>query len=416
MHSDSVDHRDIAQRLDLLHFQDEAPGMVFWHPRGFVLYRLLEEAARNQARLHGYAEVRTPQILRRSAWEASGHIEHFRAAMFRVEDQACEAYVKPVSCPGHLYLVGRRSPSYRELPLRLHELGCVHRDELGGTLHGLLRVRQFTQDDGHIFCTDEQAEAEVLRFCRAVPAFYRAFGFDRVRVAFSTRPASRVGDDASWDRAEAALASVLAQLGMEHVVQPGEGAFYGPKLEFLLEDRAARSWQCGTIQFDLALPVRFDLRYVDARGERRHPVMLHRALYGSLERFLGVVLEHHGAALPAWLAPQQVSVLPVAQAQRPAARALIEQLARGGVRAELDEEGSLSRRIAAAHQQAVPFTLLLGARDEARGEVTLRGRDGQRTLAVQTAVELLLHACALPVFDGEDRDGTESSGRSSTTR
>jgi threonyl-tRNA synthetase len=397
LHDD--DHRKLAQHLDLLHFQEEAPGMVFWHPRGLALYRLLEHAARACCDAQGYREVKTPQLVRRPIWEASGHWQHFAAGMFRLDDQAVEAGIKPVSCPGHVQIVNRRVPSYRELPIRLSELGVVHRDEPSGALHGLLRLRQFTQDDGHVFCAEEQAASEIDRFCRALPAFYAAFGFDRLSLAFATRPEQRAGDDADWDRAEAMLASVLSKLGVPHVVQPGEGAFYGPKLELSLCDRAGRAWQCGTIQLDLVMPQRFDLRYVDADGEKKPLVMLHRALYGSLERFLGILLEHHGARLPAWLAPQQVVVLPVADAHLPWARQVEHALCSSGLRAQLDARAeSLARRVAEAHDDAVPFVAVVGAREVQAGSVTLRARDGQQTLPFERAVELLKQRCALPEF------------------
>jgi threonyl-tRNA synthetase len=395
---EDADHRSLAARLDLLHFADEAPGMVFWHPRGFELYRLLEEVARAQLRSQGYAEVRTPTILRRPVWESSGHWQHFLQGMFRVDDQSVEAAVKPVSCPGHVAIVGRRAPSYRELPIRLAELGLVHRDEPSGTLHGLLRLRQFTQDDGHIFCTEDQAEQEVLRFCQAVPAFYRAFGFGQVELAFSTRPAERAGDEALWDRAEAALESVLSRLDGPFTRQPGAGAFYGPKLEYSLRDRQGRQWQCGTIQFDLVMPQRFDLRYVDARGERRPVVMLHRALYGSLERFLGVLLEHHAAALPPWLAPVQVALLPLSAAEVPAAAEVQARLS--GLRCQRFDDESLAKRIALCHAQAIPFQVVLGPREVAAGTVTLRERGGQATHATGLAVEELRRRCAFPASPG----------------
>ncbi|MCB9575323.1 MAG: threonine--tRNA ligase, partial [Kofleriaceae bacterium] len=277
--------------------------MVFWHPRGLTLYRALEDAARRQLARGGYREVRTPQLLRVPVWQQSGHWDHFQAHMFGCGAGGTAAALKPVSCPGHIQLVRRAAPSWRDLPLRLAEMGLCHRDEPGGTLHGLMRLRQFTQDDGHVFCADDQVADEVARFCRDLPGFYRGFGFADVSVALSTRPDDRAGDDAWWDRAERELEAVVRDLGVPYVIQPGAGAFYGPKLEFVLHDRRGRAWQCGTIQLDLVLPRRFDLRYVDAGGARRHVVMLHRALYGSIERFLGVLLEHHGAALPAWLAP-----------------------------------------------------------------------------------------------------------------
>lgn len=396
--SDS-DHREVAQQLDLLHFQDEAPGMCFWHARGYALYRLLEEAVRQQMRSQGYSELRTPQVMRRPVWEASGHWSHFHDHMFRVEDQACEAAIKPVSCPGHIYVLKRKVLSYRDLPLRVGELGCVHRDEPGGTLHGLMRLRQFTQDDGHVFCTEEQAEAELLRFCRALPAFYRAFGLEQVGVAFSTRPEQRAGDDEAWDRSEAALASALKKLEQPYEVQPGAGAFYGPKLEFMLRDRQGRKWQCGTIQFDLVLPKRFDLQYVAPSGERKHPVMLHRALYGSLERFLGIVLETHGVALPAWFAPVQLVVLPVAPEQRQDAAEFAERCSAAGLRVESYQEDSLSRRIAEAHAQAAPpYMAVIGAREAASGRVALRSRAGQRELSSADAIAELVQQCAVPKF------------------
>ena len=398
MFDSANDHRDIAQQLDLLHFQPEAPGMVFWHEKGFILYRLLEEAVRRQMRAQEYAELRTPQLMRRPVWDASGHWEHFHDGMFRVEDQACEAAIKPVSCPGHIYVLKQRNLSYRELPLRVGELGNVHRDEPSGTLHGLLRLRQFTQDDGHIFCTHAQAHVELLRFCRSLPAFYRAFGFEQLEIAFSSRPEQRAGDEDAWDRAEAALLAALKELGAPFVHQPGAGAFYGPKLEFALRDRHGRSWQCGTIQFDLVLPKRFGLTYVAASGAREHPVMLHRALYGSLERFLGIVLEQHGAQLPGWLAPVQVHVLPVSEAQLPAAEAFRSRLSASGLRSALRLDESLSRRIAQAHAQAVPYVVVIGAREAAAGTISLRERAAQRELAVDAGLAQLEQLCALPRF------------------
>jgi threonyl-tRNA synthetase len=391
-----IDHRDVARQLDLLHFQDDAPGMVFWHPRGFALYHLLEEAVRAQMRVHGYDELRTPQLMRRGIWEASGHWSHFYDGMFRVVDQSCDAALKPVSCPGHIAILKQRSLSYRDLPLRVGELGNVHRDELGGTLHGLLRLRQFTQDDGHIFCTEEQALSELLRFCRSLPAFYRSFGFGELSVALSTRPAERAGDDSNWDAAEAGLLEALRKLDLPYDVQSGGGAFYGPKLEFALRDRRGRSWQCGTIQYDLVLPKRFGLTYVDGSGAKRHPVMLHRALYGSLERFLGIVLEQHGASLPSWLAPLQVRVLPVGVEQLPAAQAFLQQLRQLGLRADLASEESLARRIAESHDAGIPWLALCGPREVTASSVSVRGRSGQWERGQSEAAHELARLCAAP--------------------
>jgi threonyl-tRNA synthetase len=391
------DHRALIGRLDLCHFQDEAPGMVFWHPRGFTLYQLLERAARDHVLATGYREVRTPQLLRRSVWERSGHWDAFHGAMFALGEAADQAALKPVSCPGHIQIVRRLAPSWRDLPLRLAEFGLVHRDEASGTLHGLLRLRQFTQDDGHIFCTDDQVAGEVERFCRELPAFYRRFGFDDVSVALSLRPANRLGDDAWWDRAERELADIVAALGLACEVVPGGGAIYGPKLEFLLRDRRGRSWQCGTIQLDFVMPQRFDLRHVGAGGERRHLVLLHRAFYGSLERFLGILLEHHGAALPPWLAPDQVAVLPISPSHRDLAASLCAELSGLGLRARLDAgDATLSRRIALAHHAGVPFLALVGDREAADGTLSIRARDGQWTAPRAAALATLVEGARPP--------------------
>jgi threonyl-tRNA synthetase len=394
------DHRALIQRLDLCHFQDEAPAMVFWHPRGWTLYRLLEDAARAQVLAAGYREVRTPQLLRRPVWERSGHWGKFHDSMFAVGEGADESALKPVSCPGHVQLVRRMAPSWRDLPIRFAEMGQCHRDEASGTWHGLMRLRQFTQDDGHIFCAEDQVAGEVERFCRELPGFYRRFGFEQVSIALSLRPDNRLGDDAWWDRAERELGEVVAGLGLPYEIQPGAGAIYGPKLEFILRDRRDRPWQCGTIQLDFVMPQRFDVRYVDPAGERRHVVMLHRALYGSIERFLGILLEHHGAALPAWLAPDQVAVVPVSAGHRDAACEIHAQLGRAGLRSRLDaEDGTLSRRIAQAHHDGVPFAVIVGDRERQDGSLAVRGRDGQWSAPIDAAIAALVQRCAAPGRD-----------------
>ena len=406
------DHRSVGGQLDLFSFHDEAPGMVFWHPRGFALFRRLEAAARRLLEAQGYAEIRTPQVMRVPVWEASGHWRHFRSGMMELGVDKVPAALKPVSCPGHLMVAGRRPPSHRELPLRLAEFGVVHRNEASGSLQGLLRLRQFTQDDGHILCADdEQARAEVARFCAALPAFYGAFGFEGLDVALSTRPREHAGSLEQWARAEGILAGALGDLGWDYEVQVGEGAFYGPKIEFALRDRNGRAWQCGTIQMDLVMPGRFGQVYVDASGERRPLLMLHRALYGSLERFMGLLLEHYGPALPAWLAPVQVRVLPVGEGQLAYAREVLERLVMRGIRAELDEDGSLSKRLARAHVDGVPFQLIAGAKELAAGELSCRSASGQRRAAAGEIIGGLIADCAWPEFEAQHRDPATTGAR-----
>jgi threonyl-tRNA synthetase len=393
---DEHDHRFLGQRLDLFHMQEEAPGMVFWHSRGYLLYRLIESRVRQQMQRDGFQEVRTPQILAQPIWERSGHWENFRENMFLLADEGGRHLaVKPVNCPGHIQIVQRMAPSYRDLPLKLGEFGLVHRSEPSGSLHGLFRLRQFTQDDGHVFCAEDQMREEVSRFCRSLHAFYADFGFEDVEVAFSSRPAQRAGSDEVWDLAESLLLDAAKQAGLKCLMQPGQGAFYGPKLEFVLKDRLGRSWQCGTIQLDLVLPERFDLNYVDASGQKRRPMMLHRAMLGSLERFLGVLLEHHGGALPAWLAPQQVVVAPLGEAAASYAERFAAKLREVGCRVSLDARGeSLSRKIVDSHQAGVPWLVVVGNREVEKHAVRLRRRDGeQRDLPWDEAVAALVAEC-----------------------
>ncbi len=390
------DHREIARRLDLFHFQEEAAAMVFWHPRGYRMLRALEELMRRHAEADGFAEVRTPQLMRQPIWEASGHWQHFREGMFVLnEDQLA---VKPVSCPGHLEIVRRRALSYRELPLRYSELGLVHRNEPSGTLHGLFRLRQFTQDDGHVFCEIGQVGAEVARFCGSLMRLYRALGFDCVDVRFATRPDDRAGSDEVWDRAERLLQEAAEHAGLQLELAPKAGAFYGPKLEFALPDRLGRSWQCGTIQLDLVLPERFDVAFVDADGARQRPLMLHRATLGSLERFLGIVLEQHAGRVPAWLAPDQVLVLPVDGGLADYAQEQADEFARAGLRARSDcRDESLARRIALAHELCVPFVCVVGRREREAGAVSLRQGERHELLSSDAAVQHLLERCAPPL-------------------
>jgi threonyl-tRNA synthetase len=342
-------------------------GMVSWHPHGWTVFRLLEDAVREHTRRGGYREVRTPQLMRREIWETSGHAQAFADHMFWIDGAA----LKPVSCPGHVAIVQKLVPSWRDLPIRLSELGLVHRDEPPDALSGLFRLRQFTQDDGHIFCADDQVAGEVARFCRELPAFYQQFGFADVHVALSLRPANRLGDDAWWDRAERELARVVEELGLPYVVQPGDGAIYGPKLEFILRDSRGRPWQCGTIQLDFVMPQRFDVRYVDKGGEKRHCVMLHRALFGSIERFLAILVDH---GLPPWLAPEQVAVLPVKPEHADRAREVAAHLP---LRSRIDLDGTLSRRVRAAHDEGIPFAVIVGEREVTEGTLSVRAGDQQ---------------------------------------
>jgi threonyl-tRNA synthetase len=390
------DHREIGRRLDLFHFQEEAAGMVFWHPRGYRTLSALEALIRRHAAADGFAEVRTPQLLRQPIWEASGHWQHFKDNMFLMADDALA--VKPVSCPGHLEILRRRAPSYRDLPLRYSELGLVHRNEPSGTLHGLFRLRQFTQDDGHVFCELSQIEPEVARFCHSLVKLYDALGFSGVEVTFASRPDERAGSDEVWDSAERLLQQAAARAGLSPLHAPKAGAFYGPKLEFSLPDRLGRRWQCGTIQLDLVLPERFDVAYVDASGARQRPLMLHRATLGSLERFLGVVLEQHDGHLPAWLAPDQVAVLPIEAEQHGYAREVQAELLRAGLRAVSDaSRETLARRVALAHEAAIPYVAVVGRREAESRSVSLRHGEAQRVLPLAETVQELGRACAPPL-------------------
>jgi threonyl-tRNA synthetase len=397
--SEAHDHRQIARDQDLFHFQEEAPGMVFWHARGLALCQALERAARAVLAGQGYAEVRSPQLMRQPIWEASGHWQHFAEGMFKLqEDDGRGLALRPVNCPGHAQIYRHALRSHRELPLRFAEFGVVHRKEPSGALQGLFRLRQFMQDDGHIFCRPDQVAEELSGFCRSLRAFYRGFGFDDLAVGLSGRPAERLGSDASWDVAEAALAQAAGELGLPVLDQPGEGAFYGPKLEFKLRDRLSRVWQCGTIQLDFAMPEGFDLAYIDAHGKRQRPVMLHRALYGSVERFLGVLLEHYQGRLPAWLAAEQVRVFALSAAELDYARSLCAALGAAGVRASLDAAGErLGSRIARAQQAAVPFLLCVGPRERGARAVSVRRADGLAERSFEQAVAEVARDCAPPV-------------------
>jgi threonyl-tRNA synthetase len=410
---DAADHRIIAQKLDLFHLQEEAPGMVFWHPRGFAVYRALESVVRAWTARDGFEEVRTPELLRCAIWEQSGHWHNFREHMFVFSDDGKSAAMKPVNCPGHAQIVKKRTLSHRDLPLRLAEFGIVHRDEPSGVLHGLLRLRQFTQDDGHVFLAECQVEAEVSRFCRSLHEFYRALGFSEISVNFATRPSQRAGSDEVWDRAEDALSRAARSAGLHCRLRPGEGAFYGPKLEFELKDRLGRAWQCGTIQLDFVLAERFDLSYDDKSGRKQRPALLHRAMLGSLERFLGILLEHHDGRLPSWLAAEQVRVLPVHAEQRGYAEELVLRLRKRALRASSDpSEESLARRVATAHALSVPLVWLVGGREAADRSVTVRSSNrAQPELPLVEALARAEAACATPLSQQESALGPPATGR-----
>ena len=372
------DHRKLGKALDLFHTQDEAPGMVFWHDKGWTIYLLLEDYIRNRLRRHGYLEVHTPQIIDRSLWERSGHWEKFRDDMFVTEAEERVFAIKPMNCPAHIQIYNHGLKSYRDLPLRLAEFGSCHRNEPSGTLHGLMRVRNFVQDDAHIFCTEDQILAEVSAFIDLLYGIYRDFGFDEVLVKFSTRPAKRVGSDATWDKAEQALEDALHQKGLAYDLQPGEGAFYGPKIEFSLRDCLERVWQLGTIQLDFSMPERLGAHYIAEDNSRQVPVMLHRAVLGSLERFIGILIEHYAGALPLWLAPVQAVVLNITDRQAPWAREVASALTDKGFRADVDlRNEKIGFKIREHTLQRVPYLLVIGDREVETRTLAVRTRQGQ---------------------------------------
>lgn len=371
------DHRRIGAKHDLFHFEEDSPGMVFWHPRGWTLYRLLEERVREHMVRAGYTEVHTPQMLPRSLWERTGHWDKFGRMIFATESEKREYAIKPMNCPAHVRIFNQRLRSHHELPLRMAEFGVVHRNEPSGTLHGLLRARRFTQDDGHVFCREDQVGDEVRLLFDQITALYAELGFDKVSLALSTRPDDRVGDDEQWDRAEAALEAALRERGCEYQLQEGEGAFYGPKIEFTLEDSIGRRWQCGTIQLDFSMPGRLGAEYVDSASARVTPVMIHRAMLGSLERFIGIMIEHHAGELPLWLAPVQLVVANITDRQAEYAETLRARLAAGGWRAEADlRNEKIGHKIRDHALAGVPLLAVVGDREMEAGTAALRRRDG----------------------------------------
>jgi threonyl-tRNA synthetase len=373
------DHRKLGRELDLFHFQEEAPGAVFWHPKGWTLFQQLIGYMRDTQRAAGYQEVNTPEILDRELWMQSGHLEKFGENMFLTQTPDERVYaIKPMNCPGHIQVFNQGLRSYRDLPLRFCEFGKVHRYEPSGALHGLMRVRAFTQDDAHVFCTEDQITAESVAITNLILGIYRDFGFNDIRIKFSDRPAKRVGSDDIWDRAEAALRLAAEAAGLELEYNPGEGAFYGPKLEFVLRDAIGRDWQCGTLQVDFNMPERLGASYVGDDSQRRIPVMLHRAMFGSLERFCGILLEHHAGRLPTWLAPVQLAILNITDRQAEYAASIQEILINQGVRASLDlRNEKIGFKIREHTLQRVPYLIVVGDREAQNNEVAVRTRSGK---------------------------------------
>ncbi len=372
------DHRRLGKQLDLFHSQEEAPGMVFWHENGWTIYQQIEQYIREKLRLHGYGEVKTPQVVDRSLWEKSGHWDKFGDMIFTTHSENRDYAIKPMNCPCHVQIYNQGLKSYRDLPIRMAEFGSCHRNEPSGTLHGLMRVRNFVQDDAHIFCTEEQIQTEVSEFIDLLFAVYKDFGFDEVLVKLSTRPENRVGDDAVWDKAEQALELALNNKQLDWALQPGEGAFYGPKIEFSLKDCIGRVWQCGTIQVDFSMPGRLGATYIAEDGSKQVPVMLHRAVLGSLERFIGILIEQHAGTLPIWLAPVQVVVLNITGRHEEFAHEVEQVLKKQGVRVKIDlRNEKIGFKIREHSMQRVPYLLIIGDKELENKQVTVRTQSGE---------------------------------------
>jgi threonyl-tRNA synthetase len=371
------DHRKLGRQLDLFHTQEEAPGMVFWHPKGWAIWQQVEQYMRRMLSRHGYQEVRTPQVMDRSLWERSGHWANYRELMFTTESEKRDYAVKPMNCPGHVQIFNQGLKSYRDLPLRLAEFGACHRNEPSGALHGIMRVRGFTQDDAHIFCTVDQVQGEASTFIDLLQKVYADFGFSEILIKLSTRPAKRIGADETWDLAESALKAALEAKGLKWDLNPGEGAFYGPKIEFSLKDSIGRVWQCGTLQIDFELPGRLGAEYIADDNSRKAPVMLHRAILGSLERFIGILIEHYAGALPLWLSPNQVVVLNISEHQASYAAKVAGKLHEAGIRAFADlRNEKITYKIREHSLQKLPYQLVVGDKEVAANSVAVRTRAG----------------------------------------
>jgi threonyl-tRNA synthetase len=383
------DHRKLGRELDLFHIDEHSPGTVFWHPKGWTVWQGVEQYMRQVYRDNGYQEVKGPQILDQGLWEKTGHWDKYRENMFVTESEKRDYALKPMNCPGHILIFKQGIKSYRDLPLRFGEFGQCHRNEPTGGLHGIMRVRAFTQDDGHIFCTEDQIQAEVVAFTTLLQKVYKDFGFTDIIYKLSTRPEKRIGTEESWDRAEAALAEGLKASGCDFDYLPGEGAFYGPKIEYTLKDALGRPWQCGTIQVDPNMPERLDAEFVGEEGVRHRPIMLHRAIVGSLERFIGILIEQHAGALPVWLAPVQVVVASITEAQGDYAASVVKSLQKQGVRASLDlRNEKINYKIREHSMQKVPFILVVGDKEKANGAVAVRAR-GNQDLGVMPLADFL---------------------------
>ena len=412
--ADKRDHRKLGKQLELFHMQEEAAGSVFWHNKGYTIYRLLEQLVRSKLQQYDYIEVKTPQLLNSKFWEASGHWSKYRENMFVVPDVVPTTSedgpifseepkefmaLKPMNCPGHVQIFKQGTKSYRDLPIRMAEFGCCHRNESSGSMHGLMRVRQMTQDDAHIFCTEAQIVPETAKFCQLVTELYNALGFTEFRVVIATRPDNRAGTDATWDKAETALSDAVTKAGLEFTYAPGEGAFYGPKLEFHLTDAIGRSWQCGTLQLDFVLPERLDAHYTAEDGTRQRPVMLHRAALGSMERFIGILIENYAGAFPVWLAPVQAVIATITNDSNDYATALAAQLKNLGIRVETDlRPEKINYKVREHSLQKVPYIVAIGAKEAEQNTVSVRafGQDKTVTLPMADFVATLQREAAMP--------------------
>ncbi|MFO0389850.1 MAG: threonine--tRNA ligase [Alphaproteobacteria bacterium] len=394
------DHRKLGKELELFHIEEHSPGMIFWHDKGWTLYRTIENYIRSKLQTNGYIEVRTPTLVDRALWEASGHWEKFRENMFVApSDEDRHLCVKPMNCPCHVQIFRQGLKSYRELPLRMAEFGSCHRNEPSGSLHGIMRIRGFVQDDAHIFCTEDQITSETIAFCALLQEVYKAFGFTDVKVKFSDRPPVRAGEDATWDKAENALKEAVNATGLEWTLNPGEGAFYGPKLEFVLRDAIGRDWQCGTLQVDFVLPERLDAEYVGADGAKHRPVMLHRAILGSLERFIGILIEEHAGKFPLWLAPTQVVVTTITDAANDYAQKVCDDLKKAGIRANLDlRNEKINYKVRDHSLKKVPVMFVVGAKEAENNSVSIRrlGSEQQQVAKFDEALKALLDEGKMP--------------------